>query len=406
MISLEIEFDKYLAHFVLIQLEFQASKALMIKFRQSPFWEFVSMKKFCIILTFVFLLGVSVFAQDVRLKILEQPLPELPKNHSTSDISGKVVLRVQFLDFGEIGEITPVAALPPVITEKAIAAAKKIKFEPEQKDGKPVTVVKELQYLYSWNGGWRIPAAETVTTTLPSADSGKAEAIIALAVKNLGGSNYLQIRSQVGRGKYSVLREGGVASFQSFIDVIVFPDKERSEFWGGGSKTVQTNNGTTGWVYDGDQDLIKVQNEGQIANFKQGVRTSLDNLLRGTWKGEAELSYIGKRAATLGKRNDVLKLTYKDGFTVEFEFAVDDGLPQKALYKRIASDGEELKEEDHYAQFIDVGGIKAPFIIDRFSGGKQSSRINYESIEYNKTIPDSIFAKPTNTKDLKKDLKL
>ena len=234
----------------------------------------------------------------------------------------------------------------------------------------------------------------------------KAEAVIAQAVRNLGGDRYLQIKTQIGRGKFSAIKENVVVSFQSFIDVIVFPDKERTEFKGGGSRTVQTNTGDAGWVYDGAQQLIKVQNAAQIANFKQSIRTSLDNILRGNWKGNAELTYIGKRSATLGKRNDVVKLTYKDGFAVEFEFSADDGLPQKALYKRTNADGEELKEEDRYAQFIDVGGVKTPFIVDRFTDGKPSSRINYESIEYNKSVPDSIFTKPSNPKDAKKDLKL
>ena len=148
-----------------------------------------------------------------------------------------------------------------------------------------------------------------------------------------------------------------------------------------------------------------MQNADQIANFKLGIRTSLDNLLRGYWKGEAELTYIGKRAATLGKRNEVVKLTYKDGFAVEFEFAAEDGLPQKAVYKRTNPDSEEIKEEDRYAQFIDTGGIKTPFIVDRFTDGKASSRINYESVEFNRTIPDTIFAKPQNAKDAKKDMK-
>ena len=233
----------------------------------------------------------------------------------------------------------------------------------------------------------------------------KAESVVNKAVQTLGGDRYLQVRSQVGRGKFSVIRESAVVSFQTFIDVIVFPDKERTDFKGGGSRTIQTNSGKTGWVYDGDQDLIKVQNEGQIANFTQGIRTSLDNLLRGGWKNEAELTYVGKRAATLGKRNDVVKLTYKDGFTVEFEFAAEDGLPQKAVYKRKDPDGEEIKEEDRYAQFIDVGGIKTPFIVDRYSSGTLASRINYQSVEFNKPIPDSIFAKPANVKEAKKDMK-
>ena len=233
----------------------------------------------------------------------------------------------------------------------------------------------------------------------------KAEAIIKKAIQNLGGDRYLQIKTQVGRGKYSQIREGTVISFQSFVDVIVFPDKERADFKGGGSRIIQANSGNTGWLYDDSLDVIKAQNESQVANFKLGIRTSLDNLLHGYWKGEAELTYVGKRPATLGKRNEVVKLNYKDGFVVEFEFASEDGLPQKALYKRASNDGEEIKEEDRYAQFIDVGGVKTPFIIDRFSNGKQTSRINYESVDFNKTISDAIFTKPANAKDAKKDLK-
>src|SRR5258706_15322984 len=85
-------------------------------------------------------------AQDVRLKILEQPKPELPQNYLTLGVQGTVVLRIQFLDLGEIGEITPVKTLPNALTERAVVAAGKIKFEPEQKDGKPLTVVREIQY--------------------------------------------------------------------------------------------------------------------------------------------------------------------------------------------------------------------------------------------------------------------
>ncbi len=81
-------------------------------------------------------------------------------------------------------------------------------------------------------------------------------------------------------------------------------------------------------------------------------------------------------------------------------------MPVKAVYKRANADNETIKEEDRYAQFIDVQGVKTPFIVDHFSNGVQTSRINYDSIEFNKTISDSIFVKPANAKELKKDLKL
>jgi hypothetical protein len=248
-------------------------------------------------------------------------------------------------------------------------------------------------------------ALSQTTSAKPEQDA-QAEAVIQRAIKNLGGDKYLQVKTQIGRGRFSVMREGVVISFQSFIDVIVFPDKERTEFKSSGIKSVQTNVGDAGWTFDGDAETIKVQSEKQIEDFRRGIRVSLDHLLRGKWRNDATLSYVGKRAATLGKRNDVVKLSYSDGLVVEFEFAADDGLPQKAVHTRLNADNAEIKEEDRYAQFIDVAGIKSPFIVDRFTNGVQSSRINYETLEFNKTVSDSIFAKPANPKELKKDLKL
>lgn len=233
----------------------------------------------------------------------------------------------------------------------------------------------------------------------------KADAVLKRAVQNLGGEKYLQVKSIVGRGQFSLLKDSAVISYQTFTDVLVYPDKERTEFRSSASRTVQTNVGDGGWIFDGGAQTINEQNKDQIEGYQRGIRTSLDNLLRGNWRGKASLSYVGRRQAGLGKRNDVVKLTFEDGFAVEFEFS-DDGLPMKALFKRTNSDNEEIKEEDRYAQFVDVQGIKTPFIIDHFSGAGQTSRINYESIEFNKNIPDSIFAKPKSAKDLKKDLKL
>src|SRR5215210_3025377 len=119
----------------------------------------------------------------------------------------------------------------------------------------------------------------------PASTETQADAILQKAVQKLGGDKYKNVYSQIGRGNFSILKDGINVSVQTFVDVIVFPDKERSEFKAAGVKSVQTNTGATGWVFDGDQELIKVQTEKQVANFQRGIRTSLDNLLRGYWKG-------------------------------------------------------------------------------------------------------------------------
>jgi hypothetical protein len=232
----------------------------------------------------------------------------------------------------------------------------------------------------------------------------KAEAVVARAVQTLGGDRYRQVRSLYATGKFSLMREGVIVSFQTFTDVIVYPDRERTEFKFNGVKNIQTNTGDTGWIFDGAAGVINVQNEDQISDFKRGMRVSLDNLLRGQWREKAALGWVGRREATLGKRNDVVRLSYDDGLSVEFEFTAE-GLPVKAIYKRAGPDGEDTNEEDRYAQFVETDGIKAPYIVDHFSNGVQTSRINYLTVEFNKTVPDSVFTKPTNPKDAKKDLK-
>ncbi len=128
----------------------------------------------------------------------------------------------------------------------------------------------------------------------------------------------------------------------------------------------------------------------------------VDNLLRGWWrKEEAQLSYVGRREAGLARRNEAVRLTYRDGFTVEFELGAKDFLPAKSLYKRTIENQEEVAEEDRFAQYVKIGGVTLPLVIDHFRAGVQTSRINYELVEFNQSIPDSLFARPVDVKALK-----
>lgn len=247
--------------------------------------------------------------------------------------------------------------------------------------------------------------AQSQTTTQPTAApviDEKAEKILQRAVAAMGGSAYLNVRSSIGRGLFTPFREGVSGLPASFVDYIVYPDKERTEFRGGGMKVIQTNAGETGWIYDGAAKTLKDMTPKQIADFKQAMRTNVDNLLRGVWRKEgAQIAYAGRREAGLARRNEAIRVTYPDGFIVEFEFSAQDGIPAKILYKRTNSDGEEVAEEDRLAQFVNTGGISSPFVIDHYISGIQTSRINYESIEFNTALADTLFARPASVKAIK-----
>jgi hypothetical protein len=259
-------------------------------------------------------------------------------------------------------------------------------------------------------GGVLLRGAAAQTASAPAKPNpveNKAEQIIARAIDALGGNNYLNVRTTVGRGFYTSYQDGMSQLPARFLDYISYPDKERTEFNSGGIRVVQANAGDTGWIYDGGTRSLNDMKPVQIEDFKRGMRTSVENVLRGWWQKEgATLTYIGRREAGLAKRNETVRLTYPDGSWIEYEFGAKDGLPAKVIYKRTrkkpdSEETEEITEEDRLAKPITINGVTAPWVIDHFINGTQTSRVNYESIEYNLPLADSLFVKPANVKSLK-----
>ncbi len=240
-----------------------------------------------------------------------------------------------------------------------------------------------------------------------AAETAKAEEVINRAIEAVGGNAFLNVKTVVGRGFFTTFVEGASQIPARFLDYIVYPDRERTEFTGAGIRAIQTNSGEVGWMYDGGTKTLSDMKAAQIEDFKRAMRTSVENLLRGWWKKEgATLSYLGRREAGLAKRNETVRLTYPNGFWIEYEFGARDGLPAKVIYKRTkkkadSDETEEVTEEDRLAKPITVAGVTAPWVIDHFVNGTQTSRVNYESIEYNQPLSDSLFAKPANVKSLK-----
>ena len=254
------------------------------------------------------------------------------------------------------------------------------------------------------------PPARTQDGAKPKADAPKAaakvdekaQAVVARAVESLGGAAYLGVRTVVSQGYFTQFRDGVGGLPASFRDYMVYPDRERTEFKGAGVKLIQVNTGETGWVFEGRAKKLTDVTPDQAADFRTAMRTSVDNLLRGWWRAEgASLTYVGRREAGLARRNEVVKLSYPDGFEAEFEFDAREGLPSKVVYKRLNVEGETVEEEDRYAQFINIGAVRVPYVIDHYRAGVQSSRVNYDKVEVNQPVPDSLFAKPADVKSIK-----
>lgn len=86
---------------------------------------------------------------DQRARVLSKPEPQYTEEARRNQIVGTVVLRAVFSRDGEVVQIQALNTLPFGLTERAIAAARQIKFVPAMKGGRPVSVLMQLEYNFN-----------------------------------------------------------------------------------------------------------------------------------------------------------------------------------------------------------------------------------------------------------------
>ena len=87
---------------------------------------------------------------DVRAVIKSNPLPGYPREARPYGVEGQVKLRIILGADGRVrDEIEVLEGLPHGVTEEAIKAARRIEFEPAQKDGRPVSQYVTLIYNFN-----------------------------------------------------------------------------------------------------------------------------------------------------------------------------------------------------------------------------------------------------------------
>ena len=84
-----------------------------------------------------------------KARILSRPEPQYTEEARRNQVTGTVVLRAVFAANGAVTNIKAVKGLPNGLTEKAIAAARQIKFVPAQKDGRSVSQYIQIEYNFN-----------------------------------------------------------------------------------------------------------------------------------------------------------------------------------------------------------------------------------------------------------------
>jgi TonB family protein len=86
---------------------------------------------------------------DKKVEILEQPQPGYTEEALKNRIAGKVVIDALFRKDGTVDSERVLEGLRDGLSEKAIEAARRIKFIPAEIKGRKVTVIRRVEYVFS-----------------------------------------------------------------------------------------------------------------------------------------------------------------------------------------------------------------------------------------------------------------
>lgn len=84
-----------------------------------------------------------------KARLISKPEPQYTEDARKNQITGTVVLKVVFASSGQVTNIRTVSGLPYGLTDKAIMAARLIKFVPATKDGHQVSMWMQLEYNFN-----------------------------------------------------------------------------------------------------------------------------------------------------------------------------------------------------------------------------------------------------------------
>jgi TonB family protein len=84
-----------------------------------------------------------------RARVLSKPEPSYTESARQAGVSGTVILRAVFAADGTVKHLLVLRSLPYGLTERSLAAARRIKFTPATKDGKPISTFMQLEYNFN-----------------------------------------------------------------------------------------------------------------------------------------------------------------------------------------------------------------------------------------------------------------
>jgi hypothetical protein len=217
------------------------------------------------------------------------------------------------------------------------------------------------------------------------------------AIAAMGGAAYMKVTDVYTEGNYFMFnRDGDSSGLIKYNDWTKFPDKSRNEL--GNKKklkdvTVFNLEKNEGWILEGQKDTRDAKPE-EMKSFRDAVKHAIDNIFRYRWKDpKNKLFYLGP-----GEGRDVqfdqVQILDPENDTVTIYFDRIKKFPAKIEYKDVSQRGVQLRHVEEYDQWHPMAGLVVPLRVDHFVNGRKASQLYITSMQFNTSMPDSLFTKP------------
>lgn len=239
-----------------------------------------------------------------------------------------------------------------------------------------------------------------VLLLLLTAMTQEPESLIAEAIEAMGGKTYLEVKTERSKGTLSTYQNNQPvpSSLNTFTNYVLLPDAERVEINNRERRYIQAGRGSTGWLYDSSAETLRDLNNEELLRFKQVQTYQIDRLLRGGWRLAKEISYIPAKEVWRGQRADGLRLIFADQSEVSIYLDLKSRLPVALKFPALREKGIQVDAENRFFRYVEIEGLKVPYIVELYENGSQTLRIAYESRSFNVEIKESLFVKPANIK--------
>ncbi len=236
------------------------------------------------------------------------------------------------------------------------------------------------------------PAGQDKDYLTPQESEAKAKELIQRGIQALGGERYLKAHDIYCDGRLAQFdSQGQVSGYPEIFDYILFPDKNRTEYFKK-RNIIYVTNGDKGWSLDraGVEDLPAESG----AEHSEDLKIDIHNVLRFRLKEEGmHFRYQGKDMVDL-KPSEWVEITDRDRRVIRIAFVQATGLPIRAKF--VTRDKEtrvRTEETEYYSNYQTLDSIETPLRVYRERNGRMVHQLFWNTCSYNTGVDESFFTR-------------